>query len=59
MGGMGVGWEVEVGMGGEVRGRVVRILRAGEGLLLWWVGWDGDFAGLEELEGVRMGILDE
>jgi len=54
-----VGWEVEVGMGGEVRGRVVRILRAGEGLLLWWVGWDGDFAGLEELEGVRMGILDE
>lgn len=52
---MGAGGEGKKKRGG-IGGRVTRI-RGWGGFAT--VGWDGDFAGLEECEGVRMGILDE
>jgi len=66
MGGMGVGWEVEVGMGGAGGGagkEGYKDSRVGEGLLLWWVGWDGMGWGFYRFRGVGGGrddgILDE
>ncbi len=65
----GGGWEgfFLVGEGGGVVGGIGRVggwvvrIRGWGGVasVVAAVGWDGDFAGLEECEGVRMGILDE